>query len=161
MYGKMREALQAETKTLREASLYKTERVITSPQGPVIHVADPAGGAPREVVNFCANNYLGLADDARLLQAAKEGLDRHGFGMAPVRFICGTHTIHKVLEGALASLLRMEDAILYGSCFDANGGLFETLLTDEDAPRYVPPAPKMICPWSKTLAIYSPTISQT
>ena len=106
----------------------KAERVIASPQAPEITLE---GGW--RVLNFCANNYLGLADDARLVRAAKDGLDRYGFGMASVRFICGTQSVHKALEAALASFLRMDDAILYSSCFDANGGLFETLLTEEDA----------------------------
>ncbi len=102
--------------------------MIRSPQAPRLTLADG-----REVVNFCANNYLGLADDPRLVQAAIEGLDRYGFGMASVRFICGTQTVHKTLEDALAAFLGTEDAILYVSCFDANGGLFETLLAEEDA----------------------------
>ncbi len=106
----------------------KAERVISSPQAPEITLE---GG--RRVLNFCANNYLGLAADARLVRAAKDGLDHYGFGMASVRFICGTQSVHKALEAALASFLRMDDAILYSSCFDANGGLFETLLTEEDA----------------------------
>lgn len=113
---------------IRADGFYKTERVIASPQNPLLTLADG-----REVVNFCANNYLGLADDPRLVQAARDGLDRHGFGMASVRFICGTQTVHKELEAALAAFLGTEDAILYGSCFDANGGLFETLLSEEDA----------------------------
>jgi glycine C-acetyltransferase len=113
---------------IRADGFYKTERVIRSPQAPRLTLADG-----REVVNFCANNYLGLADDPRLVQAAMEGLDRYGFGMASVRFICGTQTVHKVLEDALAAFLGTEDAILYGSCFDANGGLFEALLSEEDA----------------------------
>jgi glycine C-acetyltransferase len=113
---------------IRADGFYKTERVIRSPQAPRLTLADG-----REVINFCANNYLGLANDPRLVQAAKDGLDRHGFGMASVRFICGTQTVHKDLEGALAAFLGAEDAILYGSCFDANGGLFETLLSEEDA----------------------------
>ena len=113
---------------IRADGFYKTERVISSPQAPHLTLADG-----REVVNFCANNYLGLADDPRLVEAAMEGLDRYGFGMASVRFICGTQTVHKILEDALAAFLGTGDAILYGSCFDANGGLFETLLGDEDA----------------------------
>jgi len=113
---------------IRADGFHKTERVISSPQAPHLTLADG-----REVVNFCANNYLGLADDARLVQAAMEGLDRYGFGMASVRFICGTQTVHKILEDALAAFLGTGDAILYGSCFDANGGLFETLLSEEDA----------------------------
>ncbi len=113
---------------IRADGFYKSERVIESPQSPSIGIA---GG--REVLNFCANNYLGLADDARLVRAAKEGLDQWGFGMASVRFICGTQGVHKQLEAAIASFLGTDDSILYGSCFDANGGLFETLLGEEDA----------------------------
>ena len=113
---------------IREDGFFKAERVIGSPQAPEIQLAD--GG---DVLNFCANNYLGLADDPSLIQAAKEGLDRYGFGMASVRFICGTQDIHKALEAALSEWLGTEDCILYSSCFDANGGLFETLLGEEDA----------------------------
>jgi glycine C-acetyltransferase len=113
---------------IREDGFFKAERVIGSPQAPEIQLAD--GG---DVLNFCANNYLGLADDPSLIQAAKEGLDRYGFGMASVRFICGTQDIHKALEAALSEWLGTEDCILYASCFDANGGLFETLLGEEDA----------------------------
>ncbi|HUH94730.1 MAG TPA: glycine C-acetyltransferase [Casimicrobiaceae bacterium] len=113
---------------IRADGFYKTERVIGSPQAPALRLADG-----REVLNFCANNYLGLADDARLIEAAKKGLDRYGFGTASVRFICGTQSVHKELEGALARFLGSDDAILYSSCFDANGGLFETLLGEEDA----------------------------
>jgi glycine C-acetyltransferase len=113
---------------IRADGFYKTERVIGSSQAPPIRLADG-----REVLNFCANNYLGLADDPRLIEAAKAGLDRYGFGMASVRFICGTQSVHKELEGSLATFLGTDDAILYSSCFDANGGLFETLLGEEDA----------------------------
>jgi len=113
---------------IRADGFYKTERVIKSPQSPRIRLADG-----REVLNFCANNYLGLADDPRLVQAAKDGLDAHGFGMASVRFICGTQSVHKELESALAAFLKTDDCILYSSCFDANGGLFETLLDEQDA----------------------------
>jgi glycine C-acetyltransferase len=113
---------------IREAGLYKSERVITTPQDARIRVADG-----REVLNFCANNYLGLADHPRLIAAAKKALDDHGFGMASVRFICGTQDLHKELEAAIAGFLGVEDAILYSSCFDANGGLFETLLGERDA----------------------------
>jgi glycine C-acetyltransferase len=113
---------------IRADGFYKVERVIRSPQAPQIRLADGA-----EVLNFCANNYLGLADDQRLLQAAKDGLDRWGYGMASVRFICGTQGVHKELEIALSDFLKMDDAILYSSCFDANGGLFETLLGEQDA----------------------------
>jgi len=107
---------------------YKSERVIRTPQAPAIELA---GGAA--VVNFCANNYLGFADDPRLIAAAHEGLDRNGYGMASVRFICGTQSVHRELEQALAGFLGVDEAILYSSCFDANGGLFETLLSEEDA----------------------------
>ncbi|SUB14363.1 2-amino-3-ketobutyrate coenzyme A ligase [Pantoea agglomerans] len=112
----------------RQEGLFKQERIITSAQQTEIAVGDnPA------VINFCANNYLGLANHPALIQAAKEGMDSHGFGMASVRFICGTQDSHKQLEKRLADFLGMEDAILYSSCFDANGGLFETLLDAQDA----------------------------
>jgi glycine C-acetyltransferase len=113
---------------IKSQGLYKAERIITSPQNAKIEIT---GG--RRVLNMCANNYLGLADHPALLAAAKEALDKHGFGMASVRFICGTQAIHKELEGALTKFLGTEDTILYPSCFDANGGLFETLLSDQDA----------------------------
>ncbi|CNH89396.1 2-amino-3-ketobutyrate coenzyme A ligase [Yersinia thracica] len=120
--------LEQQIKTTRAEGLYKNERIITSAQQADIAVADG-----RHVINFCANNYLGLANHPRLIAAAKKGMDTHGFGMASVRFICGTQDAHKELEQKLASFLGMEDAILYSSCFDANGGLFETLLGPEDA----------------------------
>ena len=113
---------------IRTDGFYKTERVIDTPQAAAIRLADG-----KEVLNFCANNYLGLADDPRLVASAKRGLDRWGFGMASVRFICGTQSLHKELETALSAFLRTDDTILYSSCFDANGGLFETLLGEEDA----------------------------
>ncbi|HEY4353496.1 MAG TPA: glycine C-acetyltransferase [Paraburkholderia sp.] len=113
---------------IRADGFYKTERVIASPQAADIKLEGGAG-----VLNFCANNYLGLADDPRLIAAAKNGLERDGFGMASVRFICGTQTVHKELERALSVFLQTDDCILYSSCFDANGGLFETLLDDNDA----------------------------
>ena len=119
------------SKTLEEIKaqgLFKTERIITGPQNAEIPIADG-----RRVINSCANNYLGLADHPALIAAAKEALDSHGFGMASVRFICGTQDIHTELEGALTKFLGTEDTILYPSCFDANGGLFETLLGAEDA----------------------------
>ena len=119
--------LRSELKGLREQGLYKNERVLSSPQGGRVET----GG--REVVNLCANNYLGLASDAQVLQAAHQALERYGFGMASVRFICGTQTVHKALERHLSEFLGTEDAILYSSCFDANGGLFETLLDERDA----------------------------
>ncbi len=122
------EHLAQKTEELRESGLYKKERVITSPQRAVIRVE---GG--KEVLNLCANNYLGLADHPALVEAAKAALDRHGYGMSSVRFICGTQDVHKELEGRLSRFLGTEDTILYSSCFDANGGLFETLLGEEDA----------------------------
>ena len=136
MFGDMREALQAEIETLHNASLYKTERVITSPQGSTITVAgaDASGQtAPREVINFCANNYLGLAGDPRVATAAHAALDRWGFGTSSVRFICGTFSVHKELEAALSEFLGCEDTILYSSAFDANAGFFEPLFGPEDA----------------------------
>ena len=120
--------ISGELEQLKSAGLYKTERVITSTQGAEIMVA---GG--QTVLNFCANNYLGLADNVELREAAKSALDRYGYGMASVRFICGTQEEHKQLEERISRFLGMEDTILYGSCFDANGGLFETLLGEEDA----------------------------
>src|SRR2546430_15629569 len=122
------ESLVAEVEQIRDSGLYKKERVITSPQGAAIRVK--AGG---EVLNFCANNYLGLSDHPGVVQAAHAALDRWGYGMSSVRFICGTQDIHKELESRLTRFLGTEDTILYGSCFDANGGLFETLLGEEDA----------------------------
>ena len=113
---------------IRADGFYKNERVIESPQAPQIRLA---GG--QEVLNFCANNYLGLADDPRLVGAAKDGLDTYGFGMASVRFICGTQSVHRELETSIAAFLKTDDSILYSSCFDANGGLFETLLDEQDA----------------------------
>jgi glycine C-acetyltransferase len=113
---------------LKQEGLYKAERVITSPQKAVIQLEDGS-----EVINLCANNYLGLSDHPALIDAAKKALDDYGYGMSSVRFICGTQSIHKQLENALSDFLRMEDTILYSSCFDANGGLFETLLTEQDA----------------------------
>jgi glycine C-acetyltransferase len=126
MYGETRRRLRAELDEIRAAGLWKDERVVQGPQGARV----PVGG--REVLNFCANNYLGLASDPALIRAAQEGLARWGFGLASVRFICGTQTIHKELEAAIARFLGMEDAVLYTSCFDANGGLFETLLDEPD-----------------------------
>jgi len=113
---------------IRADGFYKTERVIQSPQSAAIRLVEG-----KEVLNFCANNYLGLADDPRMITAAKDGLDDWGFGMASVRFICGTQGVHKQLENRLSAFLKTDDAILYSSCFDANGGLFETLLGKEDA----------------------------
>ena len=128
MLAEFEKQLTATLEEIKSQGLYKTERVITSPQDAKIEIA---GG--KRVLNMCANNYLGLADHPALLAAAKEALDTHGFGMASVRFICGTQDIHKELEGALTKFLGTEDTILYPSCFDANGGLFETLLSEKDA----------------------------
>ena len=128
MYGKFEQHLAAELEAIRDAGFYKKERVITSPQGSHIEVA-----SGEEVINLCANNYLGLAQDERVREAARQGLERWGYGMASVRFICGTQQIHKQLEDQLSEWLQMEDTILYPSCFDANGGLYETLLGAEDA----------------------------
>jgi glycine C-acetyltransferase len=127
MYGEIRRRLQAELDGIRKAGLWKGERVVEGPQGARVAV----GG--REVLNFCANNYLGLANEPPLIRAVQDGLARWGFGLASVRFICGTQTIHKELEAAIARFLGVEDAVLYSSCFDANGGLFETLLEEPDA----------------------------
>lgn len=120
--------IQQQIDEVKAEGLYKPERVITSQQNAAVSIA-----SGEEVLNFCANNYLGLANSAELIQAAKEGLDLHGFGMASVRFICGTQDIHKTLEQKLSEFLGMEDSILYSSCFDANTGLFETILGTEDA----------------------------
>ncbi|WP_395375548.1 glycine C-acetyltransferase [Marinicella sp. W31] len=113
---------------IQEQGLYKSERIITSPQS--AHISLPGG---QQVLNFCANNYLGLADNPEIIKAAKQALDTHGFGMASVRFICGTQDLHKKLERTISEFFKTEDTILYTSCFDANGGLFETILTKEDA----------------------------
>jgi glycine C-acetyltransferase len=127
MYGDTRDRLNRELAAIREAGLYKEERVLEGPQGSWITVQG------KTVLNFCVNNYLGLAADPGLIRAAKSAMDRFGFGLSSVRFICGTQTIHKELEDKVSAFLRTEDTILYTSCFDANGGLFETLLSDEDA----------------------------
>ncbi|PKQ14999.1 MAG: glycine C-acetyltransferase [Actinobacteria bacterium HGW-Actinobacteria-7] len=132
MFEGMKDALSAEIEALHAQSLYKAERVITSPQGATIHVAS-GSGQPLEVINFCANNYLGLAGDSRVIAAAHAALDRWGFGTSSVRFICGTFSVHKELEAALSEFLGTEDTILYSSCFDANAGFFEPLLGREDA----------------------------
>ena len=127
MYGKIKEYLQRELADIKAVGLYKTERVIASPQRAEIEVAG------RSVLNFCANNYLGLSDDERLIEAAKRAMDERGFGMSSVRFICGCQDIHKELERAIADYFGTEDTILYAACFDANGGVFEPLFTEQDA----------------------------
>src|SRR5271154_6426878 len=126
--NEIRERLRRDTEALEAAGLLKRERVIGSAQGPVITLADG-----REMINLCANNYLGLANHPAVLEAAREGLARYGYGMASVRFICGTQSVHRELEERLSAYLSMDDTILYSSCFDANGGLFETLLDERDA----------------------------
>jgi len=128
MYGKMKEFLSAELDAIKAAGLYKNERIITTPQRADIEVK----GA-NHVLNFCANNYLGLSDNKRLIDAAKKAMDTHGYGMSSVRFICGTQDLHKQLEAAISDYFKTEDTILYAACFDANGGLFEPLFGEEDA----------------------------
>lgn len=128
MYGKMKDFLANELSEIKSAGLYKNERIITTPQK-----ADIKVNAGSDVLNFCANNYLGLSDHPRLIQAAKDAMDSHGFGMSSVRFICGTQDIHKQLEAAISDYFKTEDTILYAACFDANGGVFEPLLGEEDA----------------------------
>ncbi|HLE69453.1 MAG TPA: glycine C-acetyltransferase, partial [Vicinamibacteria bacterium] len=127
MFKQAREHYRSTLKEIQEAGLEKSERIVRSPQGARITVATG------EVLNFCANNYLGLSSAPEILEAAHQGLDARGFGLSSVRFICGTQDIHKELEGKISRFLGTEDTILYGSCFDANGGLFETLLSEEDA----------------------------
>lgn len=127
MYGKFQEHLQKELASIKEAGLYKNERLIESPQQAAIQVAG------KEVLNFCANNYLGLSNNPRLIKAAKEMMDKRGYGMSSVRFICGTQDTHKELEAAISRFFKTEDTILYAACFDANGGVFEPLLTADDA----------------------------
>ncbi len=128
MYGNLKEHLQKEIQNIKEAGLFKTERVITSSQDAVIKIS-----TGEEVINFCANNYLGLSNHPEVIQAAKDTMDTHGFGMSSVRFICGTQDIHKDLEAKIAEFYQTEDTILYAAAFDANGGVFEPLLTKEDA----------------------------
>jgi glycine C-acetyltransferase len=128
MYGKIKDHLQQELQTIKDSGLYKEERIITSPQGAEIEVS-----AGEKVLNFCANNYLGLSSHPALIEAAKEALDSHGYGMSSVRFICGTTDLHKTLEEKISDFFGTEDTILYAACFDANGGVFEPLLTSEDA----------------------------
>jgi glycine C-acetyltransferase len=125
-FGSMKQALQQEIQNLKETGLFKEEKVILSPQSSEIEVHEG------EVLNFCANNYLGLANHPEILKAVAQGLEERGFGMASVRFICGTQDIHKELEQKISKFLSTDDTILYSSCFDANGGLFETLLGTED-----------------------------
>ena len=128
MYGKMQQHLQAELKAIEDAGLYKNERIIVTPQRAEIKVQ-----SGQQVLNFCANNYLGLSDHPRLVAAAKNALDERGYGMSSVRFICGTQDYHKELEKTISDFFNTDDTILYASCFDANGGLFEPLFSEEDA----------------------------
>ena len=128
MYGKIKQQLQQEIQDIKNAGLYKSERIITSSQNAVIKIS-----TGEEVINFCANNYLGLSNNPEVIQAAKDTMDSHGFGMSSVRFICGTQDIHKQLEKKIADFYTTEDTILYAAAFDANGGVFEPLLTKEDA----------------------------
>ena len=128
MYGKIKDTLKKEIQEIKDAGLYKSERVITSSQDAVVKIS-----TGEEVINFCGNNYLGLSNHPAVIQAAKDTMDTHGFGMSSVRFICGTQDIHKRLEEKIAEFYSTEDTILYAACFDANGGVFEPLLTKEDA----------------------------
>ncbi|MDV7186474.1 glycine C-acetyltransferase [Lutibacter sp. TH_r2] len=128
MYSTIKEHLQKQLKEIKDAGLYKSERIITSPQDAIIKIS-----TGEEVINFCANNYLGLSNNPEVIQAAKDTLDSHGFGMSSVRFICGTQDIHKQLEQKIAEFFQTEDTILYAAAFDANGGVFEPLLSAEDA----------------------------
>ena len=127
-FNKAKESFSFDLEEIKKAGLWKTERIINSDQKSKIQLSDN-----QEVINMCANNYLGLANNPEVIQAAKDGLDRWGFGLASVRFICGTQTLHKALEEKVSEYLGMEDTILYAACFDANGGLFETILTADDA----------------------------
>ncbi len=129
MYRNFKTHLEKELQDIKDAGLYKNERIIITPQSSDIEVE----GAKGEVLNFCANNYLGLADNSRLIEAAKKAMDRRGYGMSSVRFICGTQDLHKELERAISRYFKTEDTILYAACFDANGGLFEPLFTEQDA----------------------------
>ncbi len=128
MYGEIKNFLDRELQSIEEAGLFKKERIITTPQSAVIKL-----DSGQEVLNFCANNYLGLSDNPRVVEAAKKAMDTHGYGMSSVRFICGTQDLHKELEAAISDYFQTEDTILYAACFDANGGVFEPLFTEEDA----------------------------
>src|SRR5205809_632571 len=128
MYETLKPVLEKELLEIRDAGLYKEERIITSPQGAVIRLSDG-----REVINFCANNYLGLSSHPKVIEAAHKAIETHGYGMSSVRFICGTQDIHKELEKKISSFLGTDDTILYAAAFDANGGVFEPLFNDQDA----------------------------
>ena len=133
MYGRIKDDLQRELASIRQAGLFKEERQITTPQAADIRVVYPEGEPPKDVINFCANNYLGLSSHPKVIAAARDALDTHGYGMSSVRFICGTQDIHKQLEHKISEFLETDDTILYVACFDANGGLFEPLLGKDDA----------------------------
>ncbi len=133
MFGKLKQHLEKELVSIREAGLYKEERLILTPQSADIRVRYPEDSPPQEVVNFCANNYLGLSSHPKVIEAARDALETHGYGMSSVRFICGTQDIHKELEGRISEFLQTENTILYAACFDANGGVFEPLFGAEDA----------------------------
>src|SRR5205809_1690708 len=128
MFDSMKLHLQAEMQKIRDAGLWKDERVLASPQGPEVTLADG-----RKVLVLCANNYLGLSSDPRVIAAAQRAIDERGYGLSSVRFICGTQDLHKILERKISEFLKTDDSILYAACFDANGGLFEPLLGEEDA----------------------------
>ena len=134
MYQYFKNHLLKELSEIQDAGLYKNERIIVSPQGALISVADG-----KEVLNFCANNYLGLSNNRELKDAAKDALDSHGFGMSSVRFICGTQDVHKQLEAAVARFFGTEDTILYAACFDANGGVFRTVALLKKMPLFPMP----------------------
>ena len=128
MFGKFQQQLQNQLSQIKASGLYKDERIIINPQGALIRISNG-----EEVLNFCANNYLGLSSNLEVIQAAKDTLDSHGYGMSSVRFICGTQDIHKNLENQLSKFLGTEDTILYAAAFDANGGVFEPLFSEQDA----------------------------
>ncbi|UCE60730.1 MAG: glycine C-acetyltransferase [Phycisphaerales bacterium] len=133
MYGKMKDDLQRELASIREAGLFKEERFILTPQAADIRVEYPEGNPPQDVINFCANNYLGLSSHPKVIAAARDALETHGYGMSSVRFICGTQDIHRELEAKISDFFKTEDTILYAACFDANGGVFEPLFGKDDA----------------------------
>jgi glycine C-acetyltransferase len=133
MFGKMKQDLLKELSSIRDAGLYKEERYILTPQAADVRVEYPPGAKPKDVINFCANNYLGLSSHPKVIAAARDALDTHGYGMSSVRFICGTQDIHKILEKKIADFFHTEDTILYSSCFDANAGVFEPLFGKDDA----------------------------
>ena len=132
MFQRTRYDIKQELNLIKESGLFKEERIILTDQKAEIDVSYPQGSEPKTVLNFCSNNYLGLANHPKLIQAAKDALDKYGFGLSSVRFICGTQDIHKQLEHVISDFYQTDDTILYTSCFDANGGLFESILGPED-----------------------------